>query len=91
MKQNINSVEIHPPLSHNGHPVDDALMSAGILWPHLFIEQRLVHDGHLLSSPFSHVMHVSTVEPAWAFMCGFSAVECSAKPPVVWDYTITPP
>ncbi len=26
MKPNINSVEVHPQLSNNGHPVDDALV-----------------------------------------------------------------
>jgi hypothetical protein len=25
MKQNMNSVEFHPQLSHNGHPVDGVL------------------------------------------------------------------
>jgi hypothetical protein len=29
----INSVdEVHPQLSHNGHPVDDELVGAGSLW-----------------------------------------------------------
>jgi hypothetical protein len=30
---NINSVEVHPQLSNNGHPVDGALLGAGSLWP----------------------------------------------------------
>ncbi len=30
---NINSVEVHPQLSNNGHPVDGALVGAGSLWP----------------------------------------------------------
>jgi hypothetical protein len=29
VKPNINSVEVHPQLSDNGHPVDDALVGAG--------------------------------------------------------------
>jgi len=29
--RDINSVEFHPELSHNGHPLDGAL--AGALWP----------------------------------------------------------
>jgi hypothetical protein len=33
MKPNINSVELHPQLSNNGHPVDGALVGAGSLWP----------------------------------------------------------
>ncbi len=33
MKPNINSVEVHPKLSNNGHPVDGALVGAGSLWP----------------------------------------------------------
>jgi hypothetical protein len=33
MKPNINSVELHPQLSNNEHPVDGALVGAGSLWP----------------------------------------------------------
>ncbi len=33
MKPKFNSVEVHPELSNNGHPVDGALMGAGSLWP----------------------------------------------------------
>jgi len=33
MKPNINSIEVHPKLSNNGHPVDGALVGAGSLWP----------------------------------------------------------
>jgi len=29
MKPHINSVEVHPQLSNNGHPVDGALVRAG--------------------------------------------------------------
>jgi len=32
VKPNINSVEVHPQLSDNGHPVDAALVGAGSLW-----------------------------------------------------------
>jgi hypothetical protein len=28
----INSVEVHPQVSNNGHPVDGALVGAGSLW-----------------------------------------------------------
>jgi hypothetical protein len=31
MKPNINSVEVHPQLSNNGHPVDGVLVCAGSL------------------------------------------------------------
>jgi hypothetical protein len=34
VKPNINSVEVHPELSNNAHPVDGALMGAGSLWLH---------------------------------------------------------
>jgi hypothetical protein len=34
VKPNINSVEVHPQLSNNGHPVDGALVGAGSLWPY---------------------------------------------------------
>jgi hypothetical protein len=33
VKLNINSVEVHPQLSNNRHPVDGALVDAGSLWP----------------------------------------------------------
>jgi hypothetical protein len=33
VKPNINSVEVHPQLSNNGHPVDSVLVGAGSLWP----------------------------------------------------------
>ncbi len=33
MKTGSNSVEDHPQLSHNRHPVDGALVCAGSLWP----------------------------------------------------------
>jgi hypothetical protein len=39
MKPNINSVEVHPQMSHNGHPVDDVL--AGGCW---FIVPGLVFE-----------------------------------------------
>ncbi len=35
MKPNINSVEAHPQMSNNAHPVDGALVGAGSLWPRL--------------------------------------------------------
>jgi len=31
VKPNINSIEVHPQLSANGHPVDGALVGAGSL------------------------------------------------------------
>jgi hypothetical protein len=33
LNQILNSVEVHPQLSNNGHPVDDALLGVGSLWP----------------------------------------------------------
>jgi hypothetical protein len=35
MKPKINSIEVHPQLSNNGHPVDGALVGAGSLWPQI--------------------------------------------------------
>jgi hypothetical protein len=49
MKSNINSVEVHPQLSNNGHRVDGALVGAGSLWrsdPTLKIDSRM--DGGVL-------------------------------------------
>jgi hypothetical protein len=33
VKPNINSVEVHPQLTYNRHPVDGALVGAGSLLP----------------------------------------------------------
>jgi hypothetical protein len=33
VKPNIKSVEVHPQLSNNGHPVNGVLVGAGSLWP----------------------------------------------------------
>ncbi len=33
MKPNINSVDVHPQVSNNGHPVDGVLVGAGSLRP----------------------------------------------------------
>jgi hypothetical protein len=43
MKPGSNSVEDHPQLSHSRHPVDDALVGAGSLWPSLlgYLEKTL--------------------------------------------------
>jgi hypothetical protein len=32
VKLNINSVEVHPQLSNNGHPMDGVLVGAGGCW-----------------------------------------------------------
>jgi len=34
VKPNTTSVEVHPQLSNNGHPVDGVLVGAGSLWPY---------------------------------------------------------
>jgi hypothetical protein len=44
-KQNINSVEVHPQLNNNGHPMDGALVSAGLLWPRLTNDKQQFHFG----------------------------------------------
>ncbi len=33
MKPDINSVKVHPQLSHNGHPMDGAIEGTGPVWP----------------------------------------------------------
>jgi hypothetical protein len=33
MKPGVNSVEDHPQFTHNGHPLDGALVDASSLWP----------------------------------------------------------
>jgi hypothetical protein len=44
-KQNINSVEVHPQLNNNGHPMDGALVGAGLLWPRLTNDKQQFHFG----------------------------------------------
>jgi hypothetical protein len=40
MKLGSNSVEDHPQLSHNRHPVDGALLGAGSLWAGLAFSKQ---------------------------------------------------
>jgi len=35
VKLNINLVEVHPQLNNNGHPKDDVLIGASLMWPTL--------------------------------------------------------
>jgi hypothetical protein len=43
VKLNINWVEVHPQLSNNGHPVDDALVgAAGSLWLNIVTSSIMV-------------------------------------------------
>jgi hypothetical protein len=37
MKPDINSVEVHPQLSHNGHPMDGVLVGTANFMPHEWI------------------------------------------------------
>jgi hypothetical protein len=49
MKPGSNSVEDHPQLSHNRHPVDSALVGACLLSPNFHtLKQYIVFGGHLL-------------------------------------------
>ncbi len=57
MKPNINSVEVHPQLSNNEHPVDVALVGASSLWGRLegFVAaETLVADTASLTTLFIH-------------------------------------
>jgi hypothetical protein len=50
MKPGSNSVEDHPQLSHNRHPVDDALVGAGSLGPPLpMCKASTYFSSHLFS------------------------------------------
>jgi hypothetical protein len=51
VKPTINSVEIHPQLSSNEHPVDGVLVGAGSLWP---LHTIMVWVVHSLFLPFSN-------------------------------------
>jgi hypothetical protein len=44
MRPGSNSVEIHPQLTHNRHPVDGALVGARLLWPPSALEHPLKGD-----------------------------------------------
>jgi hypothetical protein len=40
VKPNISSIEVHPQLSNNRHPMDGVLVGVGSLWPqHLFCDK----------------------------------------------------
>jgi len=40
MKPCTNSVEVHPQLSNNRHPVNGALVGAGSLWPTVLTQKE---------------------------------------------------
>jgi hypothetical protein len=44
VKPNITSVEVHPQLSINGHPVDGVLVGAGSPWPKISMSQLLLNE-----------------------------------------------
>jgi len=53
VKPNINPVEVHPQLlSHNGHPVDGALVGAASLRPGEVIRRSVSKDAKYLPSSF---------------------------------------
>ncbi len=66
MKTDLTSVEIHPQLSHNAHPVDGSLVGASSLWslgspePLLFNlceEQGKLGLQHILYTIYSALGH----------------------------------
>jgi hypothetical protein len=51
-KLNINSVEVHPQLSNNRHPMDGVLVGAGSLWPYLSPQKQKQQLETNLEMPF---------------------------------------
>jgi hypothetical protein len=52
VKPNINSVEVYPQLSNNGHPVDGAMVGDGSLCPHFgFFHGNKLRCGNQFSFP----------------------------------------
>jgi hypothetical protein len=86
VKPNINSAEVHPQLSSNGHPVDGALVHGGL--------------SHHASSPNLHLLQVlenllevGTSILALAFInvvyCEYDGTDNSANRHVVPNYAST--
>jgi hypothetical protein len=50
VKPSINSVEVHPQLSNNRHPVDGALVGAGSPWPKEWTIQTRIFQKAMLSA-----------------------------------------
>ncbi len=53
----MNSVEVYPQLSHNGHPVDSALVGAGSLWPVVCLTLVQLHKRWTNCLGFSHSLY----------------------------------
>jgi hypothetical protein len=74
MKPGSNSVEDHPQLSHNRHPVDGALVGAGSLWPFwsrftpklplIVANEKLLTNIAFLAVVLAH--HIVMGAPVWA-------------------------
>jgi hypothetical protein len=50
VKPSVNSVEVHPQLSNNRHPVDGELVGAGSLWPKEWTIQTKIFQKAMLSA-----------------------------------------
>jgi hypothetical protein len=58
VKPNINSVEVHPHLRNNKHPVDDVLVGAGSLWPSLWTIGLKALEASKWKMPFHNLPNV---------------------------------
>jgi hypothetical protein len=64
VKPNTNSVQVHPQLSNNSHPVDGALVGASSLWP--THTHSLLYSLCYISLSFSSIHALVVVCVGWA-------------------------
>jgi hypothetical protein len=71
VKTNNNSVEIHPLLSNNMHPVDGALVGAGLMWP-IYLHMDSPVDGHTRFSTMTPLIPSTTLHQQWVHLFSLS-------------------
>jgi hypothetical protein len=72
MKPGSNSDKDHPQLSHNGHPVDDALVGAGSLWPLPLLDSFcFLLNSFVVCACFTKVQNDEVAGFSWALLILF--------------------
>jgi len=83
VKTNINSLEIHPLLSNNRHPVDGAL---GVCWfkvAHFHTDSRL--DGHMWCSAMTPLIPIMTFTSAMGPLLHLFSLFCPWPNPSFYE------
>ncbi len=74
MKPNINSVEVHPQLSNNRHPVDGALVGVLVHRGHMYVDLNTAQQ--LVESPKVIGEEEHSWSKTWVWISIFFSILC---------------